>query len=227
MEAVLADIQRRGVDRAICLGDITLKGPLPKPCVDRVRDMGCPVVLGNTDGCYHPDFHPVNFPAQNESHLALQRDFDRQVAALSEADRAWLQGFPLTHTEVVEGRRMDFFHAVPHHNYVMVTPWAENDAMAAQRLADETWLSAYGHTHRSVVRHPKGRVVLNPGSVGIPFDGDPRPGYALVDVEAGATAVSLIRVEYDAEAAIQAARDVGMHGWELFAHTARTGRFPG
>lgn len=227
LEAVLADMARRGVDHRVCLGDITLKGPRPKECVDRVRDLGCPVVLGNTDGCYHPDFHPQNFPPRNQSQVAARADFARHQAALPEGDQQWLISFPLTLTETWEGVRMDFFHAVPHHNYVLVMPWAGNEELAAMRLSEETKLSAFGHSHRAFVRSPGGRMVINAGSVGSPYDGDWRPSYVIVDVENGSTAATLVRVPYDVEAAIKAAQDVGMVGWELFAHTARTGLFPG
>lgn len=227
LEAVLADMGRRSVDRLICLGDVTLKGPLPKECVDRVRDLGCPVVSGNADACYHPDRHPSKYPARNNSQRAILADFDRHVAALTEADRAWLVGFPMTHTEVVEGLRMDFFHAVPHSNYVLLMPWATPEELDGLRLSEETRFSAFGHNHRAFVRTHRGRTVVNVGSVGLPFDGDPRPGYVVAEVEGGVLSTQIIRVPYDAEAAIRSAQQVGMAGWELFAHTARTGDFPG
>ncbi|MFZ5815804.1 MAG: metallophosphoesterase family protein [Bacillota bacterium] len=227
LEAVLTDLHRRGADRLICLGDITMKGPLPKECVERVRNLGCPVVLGNTDRCYHPDHHPALYPVHNESQAAALRDFDRHLAALSGQDRQWLTSFPLTHSEVVEGLRMDFFHAVPHHNYVLVMPWASNEELEVMRLSEETVLSGCGHNHRPYIRSYRGRVVVNAGSVGIPFDGDPRPSYALIEVSNGGLSTQLIRVPYDVEAAIRAAQQAGMAGWELFAHTARTGQFAG
>ncbi len=227
LEAVLADIARRGVDRIICLGDITLKGPLPKDCVDRVRDLGCPVVLGNTDGAYHPDNHPEKFPPRNRTQEAVLQDFPRHVATLTEEDRRWLCSFPLTLSETWEGVRMDFFHAAPHHNYVLTMPWAPNEDFAEFRLSEETQVAAFGHCHRAFIRFPQGLTLVNAGSVGVPFDGDPRPSYAIVEVLDGTASASIIRVPYDAEAAIKAARDVGMRGWELFAYTARTGRFSG
>jgi predicted phosphodiesterase len=227
LEAVLADIARRGVDRVLCLGDITLKGPLPKECVGRVRDLGCPVVLGNTDGAYSPEFHPSRFPPQNASQVAAREDFERHWQTLTEADREWLQSFPLALSETWEGVRMDFFHATPTDNYVLYWPWSPNAELAALRMSDETGLSAFGHCHRAFVRYPQGRVIINTGSVGIPFDGDPRPSYGLVEVEHGTALAGIIRVPYDPEPAIRAAQDVGMRGWELFAHTARTGQFPG
>lgn len=227
LEAVLADIRRRGADQLVCLGDITLKGPLPKECVDRVRELHCPVVRGNADSAYHPDFHPERFEPRNRSHLAIRADFGRHVAALTEEDRQWLQNLPLAVSDTFEGVRMDFFHATPTNNYVLTMPWAPNEALAPLRLSDETQVSVFGHSHRAFIRVWQGRIHVNAGSVGMPFDGDPRPSYALIDVEGGTTMASLVRVPYDAEAAIKVARDVGMKGWELFAHTARTGFFPG
>jgi putative phosphoesterase len=227
LEAVLADMAQRGIDQMVCLGDITMKGPLPKQCVDRVRALGCPVVLGNTDGCYHPDSHPTLFPPQNESQVAARQDFERHERALTADDRAWLTSFPLTYTTTVEGNRLDLFHAVPHHNYLLVMPWASNAELGALRLSDDTQISAFGHSHRPFIRYVEGRLVINTGSVGAPFDGDPRASYALLDFDHGTTCATLIRVPYDSEAAIKVAQDVGMSGWELFAHTARTGQFPG
>lgn len=227
LEAVLADMARRGVDQLVCLGDITLKGPLPRESVDRVRALGCPVVLGNTDGCFQPGNPPSRYPARNDSQRAILADFDRHLAALTETDRDWLANLPLTYSHRVEGMRFDFFHAVPHNNYVLLWPWSSNEELEGQRLSEETVLSAFGHNHRAFIRMHQGLTVVNAGSVGLPFDGDPRPGYALVEVEGGSLSTQIVRVPYEAEAAIQAARQVGMAGWELFAHTARTGRFPG
>lgn len=227
LEAVVADMRRRGVDQMICLGDITMKGPLPKECVDLVRSLGCPVVRGNTDGAYHPDFHPDKFPPVNKSQEVAQQDFARHMEALTDDDRLWLQSLPLTVTEVVEGVRMDFFHASPTNNYVLILPWSDNKTLSTLHIAEETRLSAFGHCHRAFIRNVGGRTVVNAGSVGLPFDGDPRPSYALLEVEGGCTSAAIVRVPYDIGPALRAARDVGMKGRELFEHTLRTGLFPG
>lgn len=227
LEAVLGDMARRGADAMVCLGDITQKGPLPKECVDRVRDLGCPIVLGNTDGSFHPDRSPHNYTPRNQSQVETIADFDRHRAALTEADQRWLYSFPMNHTESVEGVRADFFHATPHNNYVLFWPWSTNDELSLLRLAPETRASAFGHNHRPFIRFADGLLVINTGSVGAPYDGDPRPSYALLEAEEGRVSAQIIRVSYDPEPAITAARQLGMRGWELFAHTARTGRFPG
>jgi predicted phosphodiesterase len=227
LEAVLADIDRRGVDRLICLGDVTMKGPLPKECVDRVRDLGCPVLLGNTDSAYQPERHPSNYLPRNQTQVAALADFERHTQVLSSADQLWLASLPMTLTEVVEGAQLEFFHATPTDNYVLTMPWAPSEQFADLRMSAETAVAAFGHSHRPFVRFPPGWLAINTGSVGAPYDGDWRASYVILELENGATSAQLLRVPFDQEAAIQAAQDAGMVGWELFAHTVRTGRFAG
>jgi putative phosphoesterase len=227
LEAVLADMSERGLDQMVCLGDLTIKGPLPTECVARVRDLDCPVLLGNTDACYHPDLHPSRYPPRNLSQIYALQDFERHVRSLSEADRIWLHSRPLTLSQEVGGQRLDLFHAAPHTNYLMVMPWASNEELLAQRLTAETNISAFGHSHRAFVRNVENLTVINTGSVGLPYDGDWRPSYVVVQIDGVNINVEVVRVEYDPEPAIKAAQDRGMKGWEFFAKSVRTGLFPG
>jgi putative phosphoesterase len=227
LEAVLADMARRGVDRLICLGDVTMKGPLPKECVDRVRALGCPVVQGNTDSAYLPERHPSNYPARTQTQVMARADFERHLRLLSPDDQTWLAMLPMALTEVVDGVQLEFFHATPTDNYVLTMPWAPTEQFAGLRQSAETAVAAFGHSHRPFIRFPQGWMAINTGSVGAPYDGDWRACYVILEIEQGSTSAQLLRVPYDQEAAIKAARDVGMIGWELFAHTVRTGRFSG
>jgi predicted phosphodiesterase len=227
LEAVLADMARRRVDRLICLGDVTMKGPLPRECVERVRDLGCPVLLGNTDSAYQPARHPSNYPPRNQTQVAAQADFERHVQVLSEADQLWLASLPMTLTEVVEGAQLEFFHATPEDNYLLTMPWAPTEQFASLRQSAETAVAAFGHSHRPFIRFPQGWMAINTGSVGAPYDGDWRASYVILELEGGATSAQLLRVPFDQDAAIRAAQETGMVGWELFAHTVRTGRFAG
>ena len=49
LEAVLADIQAKAPDRLVCLGDAIQGGPQPAQVVRRLRELQCPVVMGNAD----------------------------------------------------------------------------------------------------------------------------------------------------------------------------------
>ncbi|HEX5442031.1 MAG TPA: metallophosphoesterase family protein, partial [Ktedonobacterales bacterium] len=49
LEAVLAAVAAEGVERIVCLGDVATLGPQPREVIARLRTLGCPVVMGNTD----------------------------------------------------------------------------------------------------------------------------------------------------------------------------------
>jgi predicted phosphodiesterase len=82
----------------------------------------------------------------------------------------------------------------------------------------------FGHTHRPWTRVVDGIRFVNTGSVGRPKDGDWRAGYVLLDVDAGSSAVEIVRVEYDVEQAMQAIRASTLPA--DFAEYLRTGGKP-
>src|SRR4051795_12054385 len=49
LESVLSDLSRSGADDIICLGDVAATGPRPRETIERIAELGCPVVRGNTD----------------------------------------------------------------------------------------------------------------------------------------------------------------------------------
>jgi predicted phosphodiesterase len=82
-------------------------------------------------------------------------------------------------------------------------------------------IAIYGHIHRPFVRRICGLTVANSGSVGLPFDGDPRASYVLID--GGQTEV--IRVEYDVDAEVAALRASGYPDQDRIATMLKSGRF--
>lgn len=61
----------------------------------------------------------------------------------------------------------------------------------------------YGHIHRSYIRYIKGKIVINTGSVGLPFDGLALASYAIVDIANGHISTSIERVSYDLEVVVE------------------------
>lgn len=76
----------------------------------------------------------------------------------------------------------------------------------------------FGHTHRPGVRRVGRRTMVNSGSVGLPYDGDPRASYALLDEGCP----SIRRVPYDVEREIQRLRASGMPGAKWTERMLRT-----
>jgi predicted phosphodiesterase len=184
LDAVIADAHAAGGDEFVLGGDYALFGAFPQATVARLRELDAIWIRGNTDRWLEEasDLPPSEL---NERALAFCRE------ALGDATRE-LAGLPGTRT--VEGALV--CHASPRSDMRAFTPKA--DASDAELLADgDPDVVVFGHTHLQFQR-PSGRhTLVNPGSVGLPFDGDRRAAYALWHGEGD---FELRRVEYDSDA---------------------------
>jgi diadenosine tetraphosphatase ApaH/serine/threonine PP2A family protein phosphatase len=200
LEAVLAALGP--VDAVWHLGDIVGYGPHPDEVVARLRELGAVGVRGNHDAATRDLGMAEWFNA--DARLAIEWTAGR----ISPETRAWLAGLP----ERAELGEMTLVHGSPRDptwEYVMTTPDAR-----ASLAAFATPYCLYGHTHipaawredhgqveplgsshGSVLPLDGRRLLLNPGSVGQPRDGDPRAAYAIYDTEA--KEVTYRRVVYD------------------------------
>jgi putative phosphoesterase len=221
-ERVLADIAQVGVDQIICLGDVALFGPQPQEVLRLVQALGCPVVMGNTDA-WAIDPQP---PARPDADSQRYADVEGWGAALLDtADQRFIRTFqPVVSFAADDRTRLLCFHGSPrsyHEQVLATTP----DAALEEALAghDDVALFAGGHTHTPLVRRFRGSLVVNPGSVGLPFqlrvDGSasnpPWAEYALVSGSAGELRVELRRVPVDVARIVADAHTSGMPhaGW--------------
>lgn len=205
--AVLDDIKGRGgVDKIWCLGDIVGYGPDPHECIQVLRQTNHICVAGNHDlaaaGKVSTDeFNPDAAAACNWT-----------AKQLSPGDIAYLEGLPLVSQEgdftLVHGSPRD-----PIWEYLLAVSQAvDNFALFKTRFC------LVGHSHVPLVFTSKesggfagqrfltdikladgtDRMIINPGGVGQPRDGNPRASYAIYDNETGL--VKLFRVPYDIKA---------------------------
>ena len=174
LEAVVADLERVGPDLVVHGGDLALMGPRPAEVIDRIRELGWPGIVGNTDEVLW-DFDGSPVPAN------LREVFRPQVAAtralLEEERIQWLQSLP----REWKGDGIGLVHAVPGDLWSVIPPDAEDDTLIQTFGPLGTPLAVYCHIHRPYVRHPPNLIVANSGSVGAPFDGDTRASYLLID----------------------------------------------
>ncbi|HEY8415288.1 MAG TPA: metallophosphoesterase family protein [Thermaerobacter sp.] len=229
LEAVLADIDRRSCDAVFCLGDVCFKGPHAPECVDTLRRRGIPTVRGNTDR-YLAGATPEEVPEQAQALLNPWRE------ALGEERLTWLRELPGQIEETVEGVRLLLVHGSPRSDEEPILPWsppAERATAAAPASLDDILAGVtasvvcFGHHHLQLAWRHGQRLLLGPGSVGMPYDGDPRAAYALleVDPEGRRVEVSLVRMRYDVEATIAAHQRMGLDKLDPgYASVLRTGR---
>jgi predicted phosphodiesterase len=170
LEAVVADAGSAGADRFLLGGDYALFGPFPEETVAALEGLETVGrIRGNVDRwCAHPDEAPDDALIQ-EAIVACRE-------AVGEEAVARLDSLPeqLVH----EGTR--YCHASPISDLRSFLPTPGGDE--AELLAGVTERRlVFGHTHLAFRRTSQAGIELfNPGSVGMPFDGDPRAAYALL-----------------------------------------------
>jgi len=217
LEAVLADIGRRGVTQVVNLGDCVL-GPLwPRETCAFLMTRGFPTVRGNTDRSVATLAPADMTPLQ---HYTLGQ--------LEEAQRRWLGDLPTT-------LRLDqgilAVHGCPDDDNRYLLEDIEQGRLVrataetiTQRLGStDAVLVLCGHSHQQhMVRLPGGPLLLNPGSVGLSDIGSPHARYALVRREHGAMTIELVALDYDHASAVKRASANDNPRW---AYTLATG-FP-
>jgi putative phosphoesterase len=222
LDAVVADIERRGADRVLHVGDLALAGCQPAEVIDRVRELGWDGVVGNTDELlWRPEERAVqerNAPKLRELLRVLFEDYAPVTRELIGDERiAWLRRLAAEHRE----DDLMLLHASPGDLWRAPPPDAEDSVLLTTYETCEAQKVVYGHIHRPYVRAVGGLTVANSGSVGSPFDGDPRASYLFID----AREVGVVRVEYDIEREASLLLRSGYPDVLRLAETRRRGQF--
>lgn len=218
--AVLKDLRETSPDLILHGGDLADSGSGAVEVLDRIRDLGWPGVLGNTDDMLAaPDSleqFAAGAPQLAQLWAAIREIAAASRAALGEERIEWLRSLPRVRTYD------DFVlvHASP--ESVWLAPGAEaSDAELEKTFAPlGRAMVIYGHIHHPYVRGVSGMTVVNLGSVGLPYDGDRRASYVLLD-DAEPT---VRRVEYDIDCEIKALLESGMPHADWTAKMLESGR---
>ena len=207
LDAVLEDMP--DVDRLVCAGDVVGYNPWPADCIDRVRERADVTVQGNHDRAVATD-PGFRFNSLAGAGLRYTRE------ALDDAHVDWLATLPSDATIAVGDRHVRVVHGHPTdpNRYTRPDEFGPEllraDVGRSSRDADgsDPDVLAMGHTHvQSHEVYPEG-IVMNPGSVGQPRDGDPRAAYAVVDLEE--MTVDERRGEYDVDRVIEELENVDL-----------------
>jgi putative phosphoesterase len=227
LEAVLAHARRQAVTAIWNVGDFVGYGPFPDEVVQRVRQEQAISIAGNYD------LKVLRFPKKKEKWqkskdplkwLAFQWAYEK----LSSESRSYLHSLPKEIWLETAGKQVLLTHGSPASNAEALTPETpearlrELAQLASEKGARPAEVIVCGHSHLAFSRQVDGAWFINTGSVGRPDDGDPRGGYAILQIEEQALQVEHFRLEYDVEKAVEAIRAQGLP--EAFAQMLIQGR---
>lgn len=202
LEAVLRAAEAHGFDQVWCLGDIVGYGPNPNECVAKIKEIATHALVGNHDWAALGKLDVSDFNPE------ARRALEWTQQQLTEESKAYLASLPPRIDRVTE--EFTLAHGSPRYpiwEYILYP------STAAENFDHfDTPFCLVGHTHQAIIfrQDPEDgsvqalmpaleyplpirqaaeegiRLIINPGSVGQPRDGDPRASYAIYDDEQGA-----------------------------------------
>lgn len=209
LEAVLRDLESEEIHYYFCLGDIVGYGAFPNECVSLVRDLGFTTVAGNHDYAAIGKIGIENFNGLAKTATLWTRE------KLTPPSLEFLNSIPL----ILNFDRVSVVHGSLYSPELF--DYVQTSYEAHLSLAKTKGRICFiGHSHIPVafIQNPyitytmdreisvpdDGKALINVGSVGQPRDQDPRSAYAIYDDEQ--EKVTIRRIQYDIEAAIEAIR---------------------
>jgi putative phosphoesterase len=229
LEAALKDIAPHKPDRILVTGDLVLNGPRPVEALDRVRELeaaGAFVIQGNTDVAVADGDYAAAFPWLDEVPASQRAAAEWAREQLSEDQLDYLRRLPAERRLLTEDDLVLVCHGSPGSQTLGLPPDLDPSVTVERVTRTDARVICCGHTHVSDVRELGRKLIVNPGSCGYAFDGEPSACWAMVtvDPEDGPTA-QLYRPAYDAQTASEEVSARGLPGDVYRAATIRTGRF--
>ncbi|MBL8091994.1 MAG: metallophosphoesterase family protein [Anaerolineales bacterium] len=205
---VEADIKSQGIDQVVCLGDAIQGGAQPKETVNRLRNMKCPVVMGNADDWLIKGEETGKDPIPEERLKKMQAIREWSLSQLNDEDIKFIKSFQPTITINLEkGLDLLCFHGSPtDYDHIILPTTSEEDFMKYLGNFKKNILAG-GHTHTQQIRRCGARFFLNPGSIGFPFSSyqfdrfhvDAWAEYAILNIADRNIGVEFRRLDYDAK----------------------------
>lgn len=207
-DRVLADIRQQGIEQIVCLGDAIQGGAQPAETVERLREVSCPVVMGNADAWLLTGLETSPHEQVSEQQLAVRA---WSLAQLSEEDKDFIRQFQPTIEIALEAeKKLLCFHGSPHSFDDLILPNTSEDILSQLLSGFDAALLAGGHTHTQQLRRlGKGNArYFNPGSVGFAYNwqlpaeqfrADPWAEYAIVTSEGDSISIHFRQLPFDVE----------------------------
>ncbi|WP_206830218.1 metallophosphoesterase family protein [Alicyclobacillus fructus] len=223
LDAVIADLRSADCDRVYVLGDLAFRGYAPKACIEKVAEIAHAVIRGNADEWVVRGVRAGEAPEERRAGMDEEAAFVR--GCLTSRELEYLANLPLLIREEAPFGPWIGFHATPFDPFPVIAADAPDEVIESRITAGvDARLYLYGHIHVPYARNVGGKMVVNLGSVGMPFDGVPQASYVIVHAEGDAFRVEHRRVPYDVEAACRRYDEMGYPAAEMMKRVLRAAR---
>ena len=229
LEAVLKAIKKEKPDQLLVAGDLVLNGPDPGAAVDALRKLeadGAAIVSGNTDIAVADFDYGAAFPHfQDGIPETVQAAVEWAHDELSDEQLAWLRHLPAERRVRAEDDTLVLVvHASPGSQTRGFDQSLDANVVFERAAATDARVICVGHTHIPEVRDLGWKLIVNDGSAGYVFDGEPTASWALVTIKDGAVDAEIRRTEFDVLTVANAISARGLPGDVYRAATVRTGK---
>jgi putative phosphoesterase len=203
LEAVIADIDHSRADQVWFLGDAATLGPEPQRSVAMLEQLAPLAIEGNHDRYLRsPSYVQTGSPL-------LRQALEHALAALDGSARAYLGTFQRDVSIEIDGCRFHLCHGAPFDDEALLLPTTDPARIEEYVGTVGPAIVVYGHTHIPWYR-TCGTRLINPGSVGLPYDGDVRASWAMLELSPAAPPrVEVRRVPYDRDVSVRLTRELG------------------
>jgi len=203
LESVFLDIDSLGIKKIVFAGDVMGRGPDAERCSQMIIDRGIPGVRGNHEDLMvsiNEGKYPKSWTVGEKFKAAFWMH-----ARLSQRSLQWAKSLPFS----MEVDGIYFTHAGLKSNRDFPKPWEQYDHDSLFENTD-CKIYACGHTHKiSYIKTHSGKIVVNSGSVGMPFNGDIRAQYMIVENDRTGLSVTPRFVKYDYKKILQRYHETG------------------
>jgi predicted phosphodiesterase len=229
LEAVRKALRAERPDLVAVAGDLVLNGPDPAGTVDLLREMeadGAAIVSGNTDIAVADFDYTAAFPWLTDGvPETFQAAAEWAHDELGDERLAWLRRLPAERRlHADDGTMILVCHASPGSQTAGFDQALDPTVILERVSRTDARVIACGHTHLPDIRDLGWKVIVNDGSAGYVFDGDPTASWARVDIADDAVAAEIRRTEFDVLAVANAISARGLPGDVYRAATVRTGK---
>jgi predicted phosphodiesterase len=207
LDQVIQDIRRQGIEQVVCLGDALQGGSQPAETLVRLRELNCPVVMGNADAWLITGQQT----SAGEETSEQQREVRAwSLAQLSQSDIAFVQQFRFTLEIPLEAEKsLLCFHGSPRSFDEIILPETPDDVVRQFLDGYDATLKCGGHTHTQQMRRLGNSWYFNPGSVSLAYNWefsdlaqgrmrvDPWADYAIVTSEGACLGITFRHIPFD------------------------------